>query len=242
MKKIISGILVLTLLLITIPVYAANNGSGAQGTGSQQGTTTQTQQRLVSPSPTGNTIQNQNQVKTQNEGEVSEIRTNTQEQESQGNDQKTQDQGMQKETLPQSETAEEDMNNVTTKIEELLTTETARGGIGEQVRLVTQEQKTAQEQMQGDLKKVDSRKGLLKSIIGPDFQALKNVQKIMEQNQLRIQQLAQLKNQLTIQGEITQVQEMIQALTNQNTALQYRINFEEQSKSLFGWLLKLFAK
>jgi len=219
-------------LLVALPVLAVNNGAG-----------TQTQQKLqVSPSPTGNQVQNQNKVKTQNEGEDSQIQTNTQEQENLGENQETQGQGMPKEISPRSETATQNMSNVAQKVEELLTTETLQGGIGQQVKTIAQEQKTAQEQIRTELGKVDSRGGLLKSIIGPDFNALKNMQKQMEQNQLRIQQLVQLQNQLVNKGDITQVQEMAQSLTDQNIALQDRINLEEQSGSLFGWLFKLFAK
>lgn len=232
MKKGISIASFFALLFVAIPVFAASSGTG-----------TQTQQRLqVSPSPAGNMIQNQNQVKTKNEGEESQIQTNTQEQENFGGSQGTQGQGMPKETSPKSEIAAQNMSNVAQKVEELLTTKTMQGGIGQQVKVIAQEQKMAQEQIQAELGNIDSRAGLLKSIIGPDFKALKNMQKQMEQNQLRIQQLTQFENQLTNQGDITQVQEMIQALTDQNTALQDRVNLEEQSGSLLGWLFKLMAK
>lgn len=224
-------------------VFTSTNGAVTQAMGSQQETTAQTQQQLqISPSPTGNTIQNQNRVKTQNEGENSEIQTNTQEQEAQGEDQQVQGQDTPKDNSPRSETALEHMSNVASEVEELLSTKTEPDGIGEQVRQIAQQQKTAQQEIQVELEKVDSRDGLLKSIIGPDFQALKNMQKQMEQNQLRIQQLARLQNQLTNQGDITRVRETIQALTEQNTALTDRINLEQRSGSLLGWLFKLFAK
>lgn len=229
MKKILSIVSFFALLFVAAPVLAVNNGTGAQGsTGTQ--TQLQVQQQLqVSPSPIGSQVQNQNQVKTQNEGEDSEIKTNTQEQENLD------------EESSRSETAIQNMSNVATKVEELLATKTLQGGIGQQVRVIAQEQKTSQEEIQMELGKVDSRGGLLKSIIGPDFKALKNMQKQMEQNQLRIQQLTQLQNQLTNQGDITQVKEMILALTDQNIALQDRISIEEGSSSLFGWLFKLFT-
>ncbi len=67
------------------------------------------------------------------------------------------------------------------------------------------------------------------------------MKKLIEQNQAWIEN-SELKNQLTNQGEIAQVEEMMQALINQNTALQERINLEQQSSGLFGWLFKLFAK
>ena len=181
---------------------------------------------------TGVQVQNQNQVKTQNAGEDSQLQVNTQEQESQG---------MPKGESPRSETAKENMSVVAQKIEELLTTKTTEGGIGEQVKQIAQEQTEAQDQIQTELAKVDSRGGLLKSLIGPNYQALKNMQKQREQNQLRIQQLEQMKNQLINLGEITMVQETIQALTEQDTALQDRIALEEQTSSLLGWLFKLFV-
>ncbi len=225
MKKIVPIVSVFALLLVAMPVLATKSGAEAQGT------TAQTQQKLqISPSPTGNQVQNQNQVKTQNEGEDQEIKNNIQEQENL------------EDGSTRSGTATQNMNNVAQKVEELLSTKTLQGGIGQQVKVIAQEQKTAQEEIQTELGKVDSRGGLLKSLIGPDFKALKNMQKQMEQNQLRIQELSQLKNQLTNQGDITQVQEMIQALTDQNTALQDIINLEEQSSSLLGWLIKLFVK
>jgi tRNA A37 methylthiotransferase MiaB len=63
----------------------------------------------------------------------------------------------------------------------------------------------------------------------------------MEQNQLRIQQLQELQNQIANQAEETQIQELIQALVEQNTALEDKIQAEEQVGSVFGWLLKLFS-
>ncbi|MFZ5534568.1 MAG: hypothetical protein ACOY3M_00175 [Patescibacteria group bacterium] len=240
MKKLTSSVSILVFLLIATPVIAANHGSGAQSTGPQQGVSPQEQ--IVSPSPTGNTIQNQNLMKIQNNGEDSKIQTSTQEQESEGDDQETQGKGMPKDTSPRSSIAQKHMSNVASKVEELLTTKTINGGIGEQIRQIAQEQKTAQTQIQSDLADIDNRKGLLKSLIGPNYQALKNMQKIMEQNRLRIQQLTQLQNELTNQGEITQVQETVQALTEQNTALQDQVKLEEQSVSVFGWMFKLFAK
>lgn len=210
MKKILTGVSILSLLVVVMPVLAVNNGAGAQDTGSQQGLQ----------------VQNQNQVMTQNEGEDAQIQTN---------------QGLPKAISPRSETATQSMSIVAQKVEELLTTKTLQGGIGQQVRQIAQEQQSAQQGMQVELGNVDRRGGLLRTIIGPNFKALKNMQKQIEQNQLRIQRLTQLQNQLVNQADITQVQEMIQALTDQNTALQERINLEEQSGSLLGWLFKVLT-
>jgi len=133
------------------------------------------------------------------------------------------------------------MGTVAAQVQDLLKVRTT-GGIGEQVRQIAQEQTQAQDQIQTELGKVEGRGGFLKSLIGPDYQALKNMQKAMEQNQLRIGQLEQLQNQLANQSDIVMVQETIQALTEQNTALQDRVNLEERVGSMFGWLFKLFVR
>ncbi|MBU1104719.1 hypothetical protein L6255_04150 [Candidatus Parcubacteria bacterium] len=176
---------------------------------------------------------NQNQIKTQNAGEDSNIKTSNQEQENTG---------MPKGASPRSETAKENMGAVSLKVEELLTTKVTQGGIGEQVRLVAQEQKQAQDRISAGLEKIDSRGGLLKSLIGPNYLALKNMQEQMEQNRLRIMQLEKLEIQLVNLGDAALVQETIQTLTEQNTALIDKVALEEQSSSLLGWLFKILAK
>ena len=207
------------VLSISSVAYAAKNETGSQGVAAQQ---------------------NQNQVETQNQGEESQLNVNTQEQESLGENQDGQ--GESKNESPRSETAKENMSEVSKKVEELLMDETIKGGIGDQVKQIAQEQKQAQDQTKTDLEKVDKRNGLLKSIIGPDYRALKNIQKQMEQNRLRIQLLEQLMTQSSNQNEITMVQETIQALTDQNTVLQDKVVLEEKMVSLLGWFFKLFAK
>jgi len=232
MKKLSIVTVAVAILFINTIVYAAKNETGSQGSG--QSIVTQGQQQIITtPQSAGGQVKNQNEVQTQNQGEDSQIQTSTQEQESKETT---------KSASPRSETARENMSIVSQKVEELLTTRKEKGGIGEQVSQIAKEQKQAQDQIQTELGKVDSRKGLLKLLIGPNYQALKNMQKQMEQNQLRIQQLEQLQTQLTNQGDITVVQETIQVLTEQNTALQDRVTLEKQSGSLLGWLFKLFAK
>ncbi len=221
MKKIFSLMFVLAWLLVVVPAWAANNGTGSQTNSVRQTTVP----------PTGNAVQKQNQVRVQNEGELTEIKTNTQEQESLEG----------KQVSPRSEMAEEKMSEVASKVEELLVARTTKGGIGEEIRQVAQEQKTAQEQMRSEIKKLGERGIWLKSLIGPDFQAIKRMEKLMEQNQLRIEELAQLKNQLSNQGDLVRVQETLQMMIEQDTAIKEMIESENGSSSLFGWLFRLLA-
>lgn len=233
MKKLIFILPVFLAFGLVLPVFAAKNNEVGAQTGQQ--IQQQAQQQLpISASQTGNQVQNRNQVNTQNQGEDSQLQVNTQEQENLG---EGQGEGLQN----RSQNAVQNMSEVAKQVQQLLQARTT-GGIGEQVRQIAQEQNQAQTQIQAEFKKVESRGKLFKLLVGSDYQALKNLQKQTEQNQLRIQRLAQLQNQLTNQGDITMVQETIQALAEQNTTLQDRINLEEQSGSLLGWLFKLFAK
>jgi hypothetical protein len=201
----------------------------------QQGQGIQDQDRIQDPTthedatvdPQGNQVQNQ--IKTQNSGEDSQLNVNTQEslkvnEDSQG----------------RSDTARQHMSNVAQKVEELLSDEQIQGGIGQRVKVIAQQQKQAQGEITGQLNKLESRQGIMKKLFGADQKAIKNLKQQMEQNQLRIQELQEMQNQVANQAEEAQIQELVQALVEQNTVLEDQIQAEEQVGSIFGWLLKLF--
>jgi len=228
MKKILLVLPIFMAFSLASPVFATkSNEAGIQSNQQVQ------QQVKTSPSPTGNQVQNQNQVKTQNKGENSQTQVNTREQE---NLQEGTTTGSQN----RNQNAVENMSEVATQVQQSLQIRTT-GNIGEQVRTIAQEQNQAQTQIWEQLNKLDSKGKLARLLTGTDFVAVKNLKQQLEQNQLRIKQLTQLQSQLTKQEDMTAVQETIQALVQENTSLQDRITAEDQTKSLFGWLFKLFA-
>jgi len=234
MKKLLYILPIFIAFALVVPAFAANNGAGAQ-TSQQVQQQTQVQQQLqTSPSPTGNQVQNQNQVQTKNQGEDSQIQVNTQEQESLGDGQ---GEGLQ----TRNQSAVQNMSEVSKQVQQILQIRTT-GGIGEQVRQIAQEQNQAQEQIQEQLNKLESKGKLARFLTGTDYGAVKNLKQQLEQNQLRIEELTKLQNQLSNQSDITMVQETIQALIQENTFLQERITTEEQTRSLLGWLFRFFAK
>lgn len=188
----------------------------------------------MSPSPTGNQVKNQNQVNTQNQGEDSQLQVNTQEEESLG---EGQGEGLQ----TRNQNAIENMSEVAKQVQEMLQVRTT-GGIGEQVRLIAQEQNQAQTQISNQINKLNSKGKFVRFLTGTNYGAIKNLKRQLEQNQLRIEQLQELQNQLSNQGDITIVQETIQALIRENTSLQEVIVAKEKTFGLFGWLFKLFVK
>jgi len=118
-------------------------------------------------------------------------------------------------------------------------------GLGEEVRTrlgtLAQAHLQTQLQIQQEVNKLNSRSRATRLFAGTDLGAVKNLKAQLEQNRVRVQQLNELKNQLANEGELTMLQETIQAINLENTALQERITAEDQQKSLFGWLFRLFA-
>ena len=171
-------------------------------------------------------VQNKNQVKPQNQGEDSNLQVNTQESEGSQN---------------RSQNALENMSEVSKQVQQLLQLKTT-GGIGQQVRLIAQEQNQAQTQIKNQIKTLDAKGKIARLLSGTNLNAVNSLKIQLEQNQLRITQLEQLQNQLSGQEDVTMVQETIQALVEQNISLQERITKELQTKSLFGWLFMLLGK
>lgn len=118
-------------------------------------------------------------------------------------------------------------------------------GLGEEVRTrlgtLAQAHLQTQSQIQQEVNKLNSRSRATRLFAGTDLGAVKNLKAQLELNRVRVQQLNELKNQLANEGELTMLQETIQAINLENTALQERITAEDQQKSLFGWLFRLFA-
>lgn len=174
----------------------------------------------------------QNRVVTQNSGEETQLEVKTQE--SLRSNQEAQP------LQVRSETAKQNMSQVAQRVEELLSDEETDTGIGPQVREIAKQQLQAQEKIEGEVNKIESRQGLMKKLFGTDHKAVKNLKQEIEQNQVRVKELQELQTQTSNQAEETQIQELTQALLNQNEALNEQVQAEERVGSVFGWLIKLF--
>ena len=162
-------------------------------------------------------------------------------QEATTNPQANQDQ-VQNQIQVQNQGEETQLRTATQQMEQLMEMEGLTEEVGEQVRKIAGEQVQVQSQIQTQLKKLEAKSNFMKRLFGPDYGAIKNLKQQTEQNRLTIQKLTQLKNQVNNEAEEIQLQEAIQALTQENTNLQEQIQAEEKNRSVFGWLVKLFYK
>ncbi|MFA5750119.1 MAG: hypothetical protein WC895_02770 [Candidatus Shapirobacteria bacterium] len=224
MKKYL--ILSFLFLLVITPALA----KGSTETQGQQLNTTTGSQKIVtiSPtknatiSPTGNQVKNTNEVKTQNQGEDSQLSVKTQESEQ------------------LNQTVNDSFTKVSDQVHELIETVGAKGGIGQQVREIAQSQTKLQDEIKLDVTQLNSRGTVSKFFIGSDKKLIKSMEQKMEQNRLMIQQIEELKLQTKNTGDLQQLQKTIDLMTYQNTSLQKKIDKENKSNGMFGWLVNLF--
>ncbi len=221
--KQIAFILPLMAILTIVPAANAVNGDGQ---GSSMG---QNQQAVTAQGTTGEG--NQNMVKTQNQGEDQMLQVESQEMEGELGDNQMNQNG--------NGNGIQEMSQVALQVQQLLKLgdETA---IGQQVREVAQNQQQAQSQIRTQVDKIATRSQFVKSLLGPDYAAINGLKQQIEENQLRIKQLEELKLQMQNEGDDSQIQATIEAMIQQNTALQEKIQAEEGVKSMFGWLFRFF--
>jgi len=214
-KKVFFLFPVFLLSALFLPaVFGKNNGAGAQNNANKQ--QTQLQLSLTgSPTVTGAQVRNR-----ENEGTTS---------------------GQGEGLTQRNEKALENMSEVAKYVQRLLQTRTT-GGIGEQVRQIARSQNQAQEEIQEQLRRLDTKSKLARLLTGTDFSAIKNIKAQLVQNRVRIQQLEKLQTKLTNQADLKTVREAIQAMKEASASLQERIGNEEQAGSLFGWLFKFFNR
>jgi len=217
MKKYL--ILFFLFLLVITPALA-------KGSTETQGQQTTGQQTVISVSQSNTTsnsqVKNTNEVKTQNQGEESQFSVKNQESEQ------------------LNQVVNDSFIKVSDQVHELIETVGAKGGIGQQVREIAQSQTKLQDEIKLDVTQLNSRGTVSKFFIGSDKKLIKSMEQKMEQNRLMIQQLEELKLQTKNTGDLQQLQETIDLMTYQNTSLQKKIDKENKSNGMFGWLVNLF--
>ena len=246
-NKIISaGILALALL------FAGNIYAVGQGNSNAPVTATQVQQQ----NQVENQVENQgeaDQIQTQEQGEdnenegENEDKTQNQQEPENGNGNQNQEQNQEQKnnevkTNNGSSTSEQRRSAVANAVQELLQVADRSGGIGQQVRLIAQTQNQNQEKLEANLQKIETRNIFMKFVFGPDYNEINNAKKILEQNREQIQQLNQIKDQLSNQGDIQSLAQQIQTLEQTNSEIGDSLGTAQKGFSLFGWMFKLFSK
>lgn len=137
-------------------------------------------------------------------------------------------------------TAELHRSEVAKFVQTLLSSSTRIGGIGEQVRLIAQEQASSTEKTVVAIERVEQRSKLKTFIIGADYENLGTIRSELVTMQNRIQRLsAEAERMASSTDRSTLIQEIV-ALGEGRLKLETFVKDNENVFSLFGWVRKIF--
>ena len=229
-----------TLIASLLLVFGLAFQSQAVSTNSNQGTKAgQTVPQTQGSQGVGNTIQTEEKNKVKNQGEESQIQTQEQ------NAVQTQDSASDKTNQGKSNSSTnpsvQKRSQVANAVQAMLQVADRNGGIGQQVRVIAQNQNQNQAKLEQNLEKVQSRGSFAKFFLGPNYGEIKDAQKTLEQNKEQIKQLNQIRTQLSNQGDQQQLTEQIRILEQANLEIENSLIDAQDGFSLFGWLNKLLS-
>jgi len=238
-KILLAGVLMIAFVFTFSICFAVKNENTRTGNQTQQQTQTsnqgensqiQTQNNEQTQDnegeQNGNTVQNQTQQQTQNQGEENQIQTKAQIKE-------------------QAKTVNGEIyrNTVSNVVQGLLeVADNAKGGIGEQVRMIAQEQERTREQVADQIESIQQRNKIKIFLIGTNYKNLGALRSEMVNTENRLRQLNNLMEKTQNQNDQDALQLQIQTMQTEQERINSFIQANESKFSLFGWLVKLFTK
>jgi hypothetical protein len=117
-----------------------------------------------------------------------------------------------------------------------------KDGIGEQVRVIAQQQNASSDVVSEEITSVENRGKIKTFLFGSDYKNLGALRSQMVQTRNRIAQLTRLVDKTTVEEDKTTLEEQIKSLEQEQTKINDFIAVNETKFSLFGWAVKLFNK
>lgn len=236
MKKSLLAALLL-MLGLTFQAQAASTNSNQ---GSDKASTTQAVDKTTATAQgnqAGTAVQTTEQNKVMNQGEDTQIQTQTQTQTQ--NEVKTKDNA--KENKGKFN-ADSHRSAVANFVQSLLAVADREGGIGQEVRVIAQQQNAIKDRSADLISAVENRNAVKTFLIGTSYSNLGELRSQMVQTRNQIEQLKQLAEKAETEGDKIELQNQIQVLEQEQTNSNNFITQNENKFSLFGWAVKLFRK
>lgn len=267
MKKIIIPLLV--FVLFGSAAIAANSQDAGQKGTQDAGTKTEDSQQGQGTSQ-GQQVQTETEQQTQNRGEEQQIRTEQQTQTREGEQEEGPGQqnlilGNQQKARTMTEAREmvqqkkqemnqemqglsnvqqkvyQNQNKVREAVHALLSLEDLARGIGPQVSQIAREFNNSVQATIIAEEKIQKRNAFVRFFMGGDKDAAGDMEQELNQNQQRIQELKQLREECVCGEEVkAMMQEQIQNMEQEQERLQQLTDSEKNAKGLFGWVRNLF--
>lgn len=115
-------------------------------------------------------------------------------------------------------------------------------GIGEQIRVLAQNQNRLQNEAEAALQTAQSRSKFAKFFIGPNYKQLRAVEENLANHTQNLAELKTLREQIQTTVDQSLLDEQIQIMEKIKQELELEVSESESGFSLFGWLSKMMAK
>jgi len=140
-------------------------------------------------------------------------------------------------------TGDEHRSTVATFVQSLLNVaDNEKGGIGEQVRVIAQQQQQDQEKTADQIESIQKRNKIKTFLIGTDYKNVGALRSEMVQVRNRINQLSRLADQAKTPQDKATLEAQIQSMQQEAADIDAFLKANESKFSLFGWAVKLFVK
>lgn len=183
------------------------------------------------------------QVGTENQGETPQIQTKEQvraqineikqemEQKKQQMDKEAEETGDKNQEMVKNQ------NQVRIAVHSLLAMEDLVGGIGPQVSEIARNFNNSVQSTMKSEEKIQNQNGFVKFFMGGDAESAEELETEVTQNQQRIQELKQLREDCDCDEEVkAMMQEQIQQMEQEQLRLKELAKAEKNNKGMFGWL------
>jgi len=220
MKRELSILILLAFVVPTFVFGQTDNGNQGGSTQNQTATTTQTQAQINNPG-TGTMTQTQTEQQTKTQQDIESTKQLYQ---------------------AKDKNAGSRSSEVAKAVQNMLevANRTSDPSIGEQIRVIAREQNQAEDSANKAMDKIQARSNVTKLLIGENYGQMKEVKRIMEQNQQRVRELQQIMTKLDSEADKTEIQNQINVLELQNLSLANQLQDEGAGFTLFGWLIRWF--
>ncbi len=183
-------------------------------------------------------VQTQEKNKVMNKGENTQIQTQEQNAVQTGDETKGNENKENKGQL----NAESYRNAVASFVQGLLAVADRESGIGQEVRVIAQQQNNIKVRTSDLINAVENRNKVKTFLIGTSYKNLGELRSQMVQARNQVEQLKKLSESAENEQSKIELQNQIQVLEQEQTRINDFITQNESQFSLFGWAVKLFRK
>lgn len=117
-----------------------------------------------------------------------------------------------------------------------------KSGIGEEVKVIAQEQNDSSETTVTAMEKVEARKGVKAFLVGTDYKNIGVIRSELAKTSNQIERLKEIISKTTNAADKAVLEAQVKVLEDNQVKVDAFVKSHEDKFSLFGWFVKIFVK